>query len=746
MGSEMCIRDSYKIKRNLPGTGTLKILSVQTNENVKDSLGNDLSNIPVIWDDPSNEDYQEQFLTVLNAAFTSQNQFGTPFKKGSVSGIRTELYPLDNVTRLNVVYPYSTPISNDTVDMELVNPNFIDGQYIYEEKPDPEAAFKLIYMNDGLGNSSDNTGFFLYTKQGTLKNEDFQIDNPLPNRVLTVLDDNINDLDVYFQEIDGEGSVRGQWEKVSNVSGNNIIFNDIDSSTRTIYEVDTLANGGIQLKFGDNIFASTPSGTYRLWYRTSENKKYSIRPDEFGEKSVNIPYVSKSGETHLLTMTYTLTYTISNAVTAETVSDVKVRAPQTFYTQDRMVSSIDYNVYPLIKSTDIKKIKSINRTHAGHSRYIDINDPTGTIANTNVFGEDGILYKEPSQQEKTATFDTNLNIEQLIKKHIEVMFGHDSLTNFFYEDYRNSILSQNPDELTLQGNNRLVFNTDQSQAMNNVGVLAPQVGTPTNWTTSGLDANSQFKLIRELCVLEYVNSVTSKTENVVVQNITDRTDDTGHRITLKRNVPNGSQIRRIIPVFRRVFNTIELNAIEEAIIQSNTFGIAYDYTNSTTGLPSFRLVNENDIAPEDTISFNYTADVTSNNQDSSWLVKCQYIGNNQYRITSRGVRYIFESDKETRFFFNNEFKTVDTATGTSKKDSVTVLATNLDNKKQLEFVRVTNPGIGYVDNTNISIAVANNDGVNITTAFTPYLSINDTVAGTGADAWATGVMLSLIHI
>ena len=61
---------NYKIKRNLPGTGTLKILSVQTNENVKDSLGNDLSNIPVIWDDPSNEDYQEQFLTVLNAAFT----------------------------------------------------------------------------------------------------------------------------------------------------------------------------------------------------------------------------------------------------------------------------------------------------------------------------------------------------------------------------------------------------------------------------------------------------------------------------------------------------------------------------------------------------------------------------------------------------------------------------------------------------------------------------------------------------
>ena len=28
------------------------------------------------------------------------------------------------------------------------------------------------------------------------------------------------------------------------------------------------------------------------------------------------------------------------------------------------------------------------------------------------------------------------------------MFGHDPFTNYFYEDYRNSILLQNPDELT----------------------------------------------------------------------------------------------------------------------------------------------------------------------------------------------------------------------------------------------------------------------------------------------------------
>ena len=233
-------------------------------------------------------------------------------------------------------------------------------------------------------------------------------------------------------------------------------------------------------------------------------------------------------------------------------------------------------------------------------------------------------------------------------------------------------------------------------------------------------------------VLEYVNSVTNKTENAVVQNTTDRDDDTGH--VIMQVISDESEIRRIIPVFRRIFNTTELDAIEEQIIQSNTFGIAYDFE-TTSGTPAFRIVNENDLAPEQTVSFDYRSDVTSNNQDSSWMIKCQYIGNNQYRITSRGVRYIFESNEETRFFFNNEFKTVDTSTGTSKKDTISVLSTNLDNKKQLEYVQVLNPGIGYIDNSQIEISVANNDGVSVTTNFTAYLGLSDVRIGTSSESW-----------
>ena len=52
----------------------------------------------------------------------------------------------------------------------------------------------------------------------------------------------------------------------------------------------------------------------------------------------------------------------------------------------------------------------------------------------------------------------------------------------------------------------------------------------------------------------------------------------------------------------------------------------------------------------------------------------QYIGNNPYNFTSRGVRYNLKVTKK-QDSFNNEFKTVDT-TGTSKKDTISYYRTN----------------------------------------------------------------------
>ena len=44
----------YNPKRNLPASGLMKIDAVSTTEPVQDSLGNDINNINVCWDDANN--------------------------------------------------------------------------------------------------------------------------------------------------------------------------------------------------------------------------------------------------------------------------------------------------------------------------------------------------------------------------------------------------------------------------------------------------------------------------------------------------------------------------------------------------------------------------------------------------------------------------------------------------------------------------------------------------------------------
>ena len=88
-----------------------------------------------------------------------------------------------------------------------------------------------------------------------------------------------------------------------------------------------------------------------------------------------------------------LEYTVNNASKQESITDIKENAPKVYNSQDRMVTAEDYSVYPLTLSSDVKKIKAINRMHSGHTRYVDINDPTGTYKDLTIFGDDGYIYR-----------------------------------------------------------------------------------------------------------------------------------------------------------------------------------------------------------------------------------------------------------------------------------------------------------------------------------------------------------------
>ena len=73
---------------------------------------------------------------------------------------------------------------------------------------------------DGKGNSSANTGFFTYFKQGELGELDFVLDSGLSNITYDVNIDNINNPDVWlFSQMMTE-----QWQKNGHSSVANVVL------------------------------------------------------------------------------------------------------------------------------------------------------------------------------------------------------------------------------------------------------------------------------------------------------------------------------------------------------------------------------------------------------------------------------------------------------------------------------------------------------------------------------------------
>jgi len=83
---------NYNPKRNTPANGFLKITSIATTENVFDANGINLANSIIGWNDPSNPNWYEQFVAIMNATFSSPASFGKPIARSTIDGIATEQY------------------------------------------------------------------------------------------------------------------------------------------------------------------------------------------------------------------------------------------------------------------------------------------------------------------------------------------------------------------------------------------------------------------------------------------------------------------------------------------------------------------------------------------------------------------------------------------------------------------------------------------------------------------------------
>jgi hypothetical protein len=382
---------SYVPKRNVSSSGFLRVEAVTTTESLIDSNGISLGNIPVTWNDPGNDNWLEQMSLIFNSALIDSQVVGKPGNSSSISGITTDEYSINILNSVLPTFSYSTSVENTVMRFEAVSPTAVNQEYIYEREPRPQSIFNILYRNDNLGNDSTNTGYFVYFKQGELRNLDFALDQKLPNRVVSIQIDNINNEDCWLYQVDDAGNYTQLWSKVDNVVGVNVVYNT--STERNLYQVNTRAGDQVDLVFGDGAFANIPSGNFRFFYRVSNGLNYKISPVEMQNILIPINYVSRSGRTETLNIRGSLYYTVNNASARETLTEIKTKAPQQYYTQNRMITGEDYNILPFTKFNSILKIKSTNRSSSGISRYLDTIDITGKYSSTNIFAQDGILYR-----------------------------------------------------------------------------------------------------------------------------------------------------------------------------------------------------------------------------------------------------------------------------------------------------------------------------------------------------------------
>ncbi len=390
---------SYNSSRNIPSRGLVKLTSVSTTEALFDSNGTSLSNKQIYWNDLNNPRWKNHFLLIMNTILSQP--FGTvlPTDTVSVQDILFELYSLKNEYIPNNVLKYNINISSTSYPMELVSSS-LDTYGPFETRPEHGLHLNLLYTSDGLGDSSDNTGFFFLTKQGTLTNETIIFDGATPNQTHDIIINNINNIDVWLNQIDPttlntitgtftNKTKNGYWFEVDVSNGQNIVFNT--STNMNKFEVETLNNDNIRLIFGDGNFSNIPGGTFQAWYRTSANKTLVIPKTAVQNVTSSMTYIDMFGQKQTFSFSFSLQDSIQNAAPSETIEHIKDVATSHYYTQNRMTNGKDYNVF-MLQDNSILKLQAINRTFSGDSKYIKWHDPSGYYDNVKLFTDDGVVY------------------------------------------------------------------------------------------------------------------------------------------------------------------------------------------------------------------------------------------------------------------------------------------------------------------------------------------------------------------
>jgi hypothetical protein len=681
---------NYSATRNSPASGLIKITAIKTTDNVIDASGINLANQPVGWNDPTNSNWYQQFISILNSAMPGNFTFGTPYARSTISNVPSEQYKINSANIDVPVYSFSRPIDGTTIAFEIVPSTFSGQTYIYENTPQPGSNFSYIYQNDGKGAGSNNTGFFVLLKQGDLRVTSFSISNPVTNEIVGVDAPDINDSDVWLWQMDSNNNYANLWTKVDSVTGNNVIYNSISNSNRNIYAVTSRTNDQIDLNFADGAFGNLPVGNFNLFYRQSNGLTYSITPDQMRGIQVQIPYYNKSGQSQTLSLTLSLQYTITNSTASESVDNIKKKAPQIYYTQNRMITGEDYNIAPLNAGTDILKVKSVNRTSSGISKFFDLSDVSGKYSSTNIFATDGALYKEYSQSNFEFSFTSNTDIYSVVTNQLADIVNSNSVKAFYYDNWPRPDVSDPGAvwiKVTSGTNQSTGYLADKTSYLGQPSKTVPvQVGYFSSNTLQYAYTGALVKILPPAgnYFLPNGNLTTTQDDTTVSYRWIQITNVVGDGanggkgaltngsgpIIVTGNVPTGCYFTEIIPEFGSILIPSIQTSIVNLCLANRNFGLSFS---STTR--SWYIITDTNLDLVSPFSLLFQEDTTNSNLDASWVISFQWTGIN-YKVYYRSTQYIFESKQETAFFFDPTNVNYDFVTNTVIKDNISVLGIN----------------------------------------------------------------------
>ena len=700
---------SYTPKRNLEAQGYLKVTSVRTTQNIIDLNGFNLGNVPVLWNDPANPNWLEQYNTIINAALINTQRVGLPANSSQILGVKTDEYTLQIPVGTVPVVPFSTLVNGLNMNFELCSVSTVGTDYVYEIPPAPTNTFNMLYRNDKLGYGSPNTGFFFYFKQGTLTNFDFTLQHQISNQVIDIGDiQGVNNTDTWLYQISQVNGSFGLWKVVDNIYAD--AYLQTESSVKQIYSVNSRFNDQVSYIFGDGVFSQIPVGTFRAYVRAGNALTYTIQPTDMQGLSVSINYVSRVGRIETLTVGLSLQVPVSNAQVRESLANIKQRAPSRYYTQNRMVNGEDYNNFPYTLYSSIIKSKAINRSSVGVSKNLDLLDPTGKYSSTNSYANDGGVWLDNNNGYATLTITSTGDIITFLTGTLASILADNRSSQYYIQNYtRYGIDSASGDGILYWNTSTVDANslTGYFYNITNGGENPVPVGTYSTYNAkyittgallkfiapSGYYFDSNNRLVSGVAGPSNTTYIWTTVLNVIGDGFNNGIGQFANGsgpITLNGYIPAEAILTTVIPSFS---NSLPNSVIQECIVRldlQQNFSLVFD--NSLT-------VNQN----------RWSIDIYNS---SNYFVNFESVGYNRYTVTYRSLAYYFGSVADTRFTYDAGKLVYDPFSGIILQDFVKVLVTNtqpnsnyaLSNPISTSIVGQTVESDGYINDFEVEVA------------------------------------------